>query len=202
MCNVKVKDRVPSKELRERLGIEDIILTSHNCRVMAWVMLHMGVKVHSPTPPPRAVAVRDVSLSQLAPRRHLHQFANCHCTCQAAAVRYHTWVNWYLLTLRTLCLWDGDPDIASRLFNGLTANDCWHRIYRSQQRSPSLGKGLMLAETVAQTDGQSLPIFIYRYHSKTGCDGMGMCYKKKTLIGWRNVWNMRWRAPNQEVGKS
>jgi len=27
MCDVKVKDRVPSKELRERLGIDDIILT-------------------------------------------------------------------------------------------------------------------------------------------------------------------------------
>ena len=26
MCNVKVKDRVPSKELIERLGIDDIIL--------------------------------------------------------------------------------------------------------------------------------------------------------------------------------
>jgi len=26
MCNGKVKDRVPSKELRERLGIDDIIL--------------------------------------------------------------------------------------------------------------------------------------------------------------------------------
>jgi len=26
MCNVKVKDRVASKELRERLGIDDIIL--------------------------------------------------------------------------------------------------------------------------------------------------------------------------------
>ena len=26
MCNVKVKDRVPSKELRERLGIGDILL--------------------------------------------------------------------------------------------------------------------------------------------------------------------------------
>jgi len=26
MCNVKVKDGVPSKELRERLGIDDIIL--------------------------------------------------------------------------------------------------------------------------------------------------------------------------------
>jgi len=25
MCNVKVKDRVPSKELRERVGIDDII---------------------------------------------------------------------------------------------------------------------------------------------------------------------------------
>ena len=25
MCNVKVKDRMPSKELRERLGIDDII---------------------------------------------------------------------------------------------------------------------------------------------------------------------------------
>ena len=26
MCNVKVKDIVPSKELRERLGIDDIVL--------------------------------------------------------------------------------------------------------------------------------------------------------------------------------
>ena len=26
MCNVKLKDRVPSKELRERIGIDDIIL--------------------------------------------------------------------------------------------------------------------------------------------------------------------------------
>jgi len=26
MCDVKIKDRVPSKELRERLGIDDIIL--------------------------------------------------------------------------------------------------------------------------------------------------------------------------------
>jgi len=26
MCNVKVKDRVPRKELRERLGIDDIVL--------------------------------------------------------------------------------------------------------------------------------------------------------------------------------
>jgi len=52
--------------------------------------------------------------------------------------------------------------IAGRLFNGLTANDCWHRIYQSQQHSLSLVKGLMLAETVAQTDAawhrQTLPI--------------------------------------------
>jgi len=26
MCNIEVKDRVPTKELRERLGIDDIIL--------------------------------------------------------------------------------------------------------------------------------------------------------------------------------
>ena len=26
MCNVKTKDRVPSKELKERIGIDDIIL--------------------------------------------------------------------------------------------------------------------------------------------------------------------------------
>jgi len=28
---------------------------------------------------------------------------------------------------------------------------------------------------------------------------MGMCSEKKTLIGWRGVWNMRWRSPDQEV---
>jgi len=38
-----------------------------------------------------------------------------------------------------------------------------------------------------------------RYYSETGCDGMGMCCKKKTMIGWRNVWSMKWRVPGQEV---
>jgi len=33
MCNVKVKDRVPSKELRERLGIDD---TTAKQVVMVW----------------------------------------------------------------------------------------------------------------------------------------------------------------------
>jgi len=35
MCNVKVKDRVPSKEFRERLGIDDIILILQQNR-LAW----------------------------------------------------------------------------------------------------------------------------------------------------------------------
>jgi len=33
MCNVKVKDRVPSKELRERLGIDNIILILQQIRL-------------------------------------------------------------------------------------------------------------------------------------------------------------------------
>ena len=33
MCNVKVKDRVPSKELRERLGIDDIMLVLQQNRL-------------------------------------------------------------------------------------------------------------------------------------------------------------------------
>jgi len=33
MCKVKVKDRVPSKELRERLGMDDIILILHRNRL-------------------------------------------------------------------------------------------------------------------------------------------------------------------------
>jgi len=28
---------------------------------------------------------------------------------------------------------------------------------------------------------------------------MGMCCEKKTMIGWRNVWSMKWRVPGQEV---
>jgi len=35
MCDVKVKDRVPSKELRERLGIDDIILILQQ-NLMRW----------------------------------------------------------------------------------------------------------------------------------------------------------------------
>jgi len=42
-------------------------------------------------------------------------------------------------------------------------------------------------------------LLIFWCYSKTGCDGIGMCCEKKTLIGWRNVWNMWWRAPDQEV---
>jgi len=33
MCDVKVRDRVPSKELRERLGIDDIILVLQHDRL-------------------------------------------------------------------------------------------------------------------------------------------------------------------------
>jgi len=40
---------------------------------------------------------------------------------------------------------------------------------------------------------------LHCYYSKTGCDGIGMCCKKKTMIGWRNVWSMKWRVPGQEV---
>ena len=38
MCNVKVKDRVPSKELRERLGIDDIILILQQNRLRWYVL--------------------------------------------------------------------------------------------------------------------------------------------------------------------
>ena len=96
-------------------------------------MLHMRVKVQSNTPP-RAVAVRDVSLSQLAPL--VHQFANCH-RARPAAARYRT----------------------SRVeFNGLTANGY---IGRSSAVCRWY-KGLMLAETVADTYGQTLQILKYK----------------------------------------
>jgi len=28
---------------------------------------------------------------------------------------------------------------------------------------------------------------------------MGMCFKKKTMIGWRNIWSMKWRVSGQQV---
>ena len=36
MCDVKVKDRVPSKELRERLGIDDIISVLQQNRLQCY----------------------------------------------------------------------------------------------------------------------------------------------------------------------
>jgi len=33
----------------------------------------------------------------------------------------------------------------------------------------------------------------------SSCDGMGLCCEKKTMIGWRNVWSIKWRVPGQEV---
>jgi len=41
MPNVKVKDRVPSKELRERLGIDDIILILQQNRLQ-WCVHVLG----------------------------------------------------------------------------------------------------------------------------------------------------------------
>jgi len=43
MCNVKVKDRVPSKEFRERLGIDDIILILQQNRL--WWYGHVLQKI-------------------------------------------------------------------------------------------------------------------------------------------------------------
>jgi len=61
MCNVKVKDRVPSKELRERLLIDDIILMLQQNRLQwyghvlrkedtDWVKKHMEYEVESSRP--------------------------------------------------------------------------------------------------------------------------------------------------------
>jgi len=48
--------------------------------------------------------------------------------------------------------------------------------------------------------GQRLGIdYIILILQQNSCNRMGMCCEKKTLIGWRNVWNMSWRAADQEV---
>ena len=60
------------------------------CSVSLSNAAHASQSPQSNTPS-RAVAVRNVSLSQLAPR--IHQFAKCHRARPAAAVRYRTWVN-------------------------------------------------------------------------------------------------------------
>ena len=61
MCNVEVKDRVPSKELRERLGLDDIILILQQNRLRwyghvlrkeetAWVKTCMEYEVEGSRP--------------------------------------------------------------------------------------------------------------------------------------------------------
>ena len=51
MCGVKLKDRLPSKELRERLGIDDIALVLQQNRlrwyghVLSGVLLKMKVGI-------------------------------------------------------------------------------------------------------------------------------------------------------------
>jgi len=42
---------------------------------------------------------------------------------------------------------------------------------------------------------RSGPRFLFLYSEEC----IKMRCKTKTLIGWRNIWNMRWRAPDQEV---
>jgi len=40
MCGMKLQDRVPSKGVRERLGLDDIILVlQHNHTIAAWYVL-------------------------------------------------------------------------------------------------------------------------------------------------------------------
>ena len=107
-----------------------------------WVMLHMRVKVHSPTSPG---------------------------LLQSGTSRWVSWHHTYINSLTVI----GHPSscsaiyIAGWLFNGLIANDRWHRIYRWQQRSLSLGKGLMLTETVPQTDRGTDRCFQFLYINMT-----------------------------------
>jgi len=75
----------PGERLRRR-GVKHK-WGSQTYRFWTYRRLYLGngaVKVHSPKPL-LVVAVRDVSLSQLAPR--IHQFANCRRARPAAAVR-------------------------------------------------------------------------------------------------------------------
>jgi len=59
MCGIKIKDRLPSKELRERLGIDDIALVLQQNRLRwyghvlrtdddDWVKKYMEHKVQGP----------------------------------------------------------------------------------------------------------------------------------------------------------
>jgi len=41
-----------------------------------------------------------------------------------------------------------------------------------------------------------------RYNSKTGCDDMGMCCKKKTMIRWRNIRRMEGFRPRSRPRRS
>jgi len=55
MCNIKVKDRVPSKELRERLGIDIILILQQNRHVLQkedtnWVKKCMEYEVEGSRP--------------------------------------------------------------------------------------------------------------------------------------------------------
>jgi len=46
MCNVKVKGRVPSKELRERLGIDDMILVLQLAKQVAMIWACVAKRRH------------------------------------------------------------------------------------------------------------------------------------------------------------
>ena len=58
MCGVKLKDRLPSKELRERLGIDDIVLQQNRLRWYGhvlrkdndWVKKYMEYEAEGPRP--------------------------------------------------------------------------------------------------------------------------------------------------------
>ena len=64
----------------------------------------------------------------------------------------------------------------------------WMCGIKLQGRSPMKG----LRERLGLDD-------IISVYSKIDCDRMGMCCKKRTMIGCRSVWSMKWRVPGQEV---
>ena len=77
----------------------------------------------------------------------------------------------------------------------LAKSSLWHFILTRNLMKP------MQVKIAHRTPDRTLIPYNWKILSPSSIllDGMGMCCEKKTLTGWRNVRNTRWRAPDQEV---
>ena len=98
MCGVKLKDRLPSKDLRDRLGLDDIALVLQQNRLRwyghvlrkdddDWVKKCMEYEVEGPRPRGRPKRTQPAQVSDHSASTDPE--LSCTCCCQSSQIQSH-----------------------------------------------------------------------------------------------------------------